>query len=75
MCMPPHVFLFCILLSALASGIAVASRRIHAAIREKLRRVLEPSRVHNPHLRHGSASRQLDKTSEESLILEVGPRC
>ncbi|CAM9346518.1 unnamed protein product, partial [Hapterophycus canaliculatus] len=70
-CMPPHVFLFCIVLSALASGIAVASRRIHAAIRDKLRRILEPSRVHNPHLRHGSASRQLDKTSEESLVLEA----
>ncbi|CAM9672586.1 unnamed protein product [Pylaiella littoralis] len=70
-CMPPHVFAFCIVLSALASGIVVASQRIHRAMREKLRRLLEPSGVHNPHLRRRSASRQLDKNFEGPLVVKA----
>lgn len=71
MCMPPHVFAFCIVLAALASGIVVASQRIHKFAQEKFRRLLEPSRVHKPHLGHRSASRQLDRDSEGPVIVEV----
>lgn len=71
MCMPPHIFAFCVILSALASGIVVASQRIHSFAREKIRRLLEPSRVHKPHLGHRSASRLLDRDSEGPLIVQV----
>lgn len=70
-CMPPHVFAFCVVLSALASGIVVASQRIHRFAREKFRRLLEPYGVHKPHLGHRRASRQLDRDSEGPLIVEV----
>lgn len=70
-CMTPQVFAFCVILSALASGIVVASRRIHSFAREKLRHLLEPSRVHKPHLGHRSASRLLDRDAEGPIIVEV----
>ena len=70
-CMSPQVFAFCVILSALASGIVVASQRIHSFAREKLRHLLEPYRVHKPHLGHRSASRLLDRDAEGPLIVEV----
>eukprot|EP00903_Cladosiphon_okamuranus_P010349 g9792.t1 len=70
-CMTPQVFAFCIVLSALASGIVVASQRIHSFAREKLRRLLEPSRVHKPYLGHRSVSHLLDRDSEGPLVVEA----
>lgn len=70
-CMPPHVFAFCVVLSALASATVVASQRIHTFVRDKIHRFLEPSRIHNPRLGRHSASRQLDQSSERPLIFQV----
>eukprot|EP00752_Nemacystus_decipiens_P010301 g9177.t2 len=70
-CMSPQVFAFCVVLSALASGIVVASQRIHSFARERLRNLLEPSRVHKPRLGHRSASRLLDREAEGPLIVEA----
>ncbi|CAB1116664.1 unnamed protein product [Ectocarpus sp. CCAP 1310/34] len=72
-CLPPHVFAFCIVMSALVSAIVVANQRIYGAIREYLRQLLEPSasRVHNPRLLHRSASHQLDKDSEGAHVIEA----
>lgn len=67
--MSPHVFVFCVVLSALVSGIVVASQRIW----DKLREVLGPvsASVHNPQYRHYNASGKLNKESEGMSIVEV----
>lgn len=68
-CMPPHVFVFCIVLAALVSGIVVASQQIW----ERLREALAPvgARIHNPRYGHRRASRTLTKDFEGGALVEV----